>query len=62
MPIYEYRCAKCEHVFEVIEKHENRVQKQDCPKCKKRSGKLIESPNSFNYSLGRSFSRMRHGQ
>jgi putative FmdB family regulatory protein len=62
MPLYEYGCTKCEHTFEIIEKYEDRKEKQDCPKCGQKSGEYLDKTHAFTYSLKRSFSRMRHGQ
>ena len=62
MPLYEYKCSKCGHIFEEIEKYDNRKEKQECPECGKRTGKLVDEPQVFTYSQGRSFSRMRHGK
>ena len=44
MPIYEYKCLKCEHQFEVIQRFsDNPVE--ICPKCKKKKiKKLISAP------------------
>ena len=41
MPLYEYRCAKCEHVIQVLEKaHAN--GRHTCEKCgSRRMEKLI---------------------
>ena len=33
MPIYEYRCKKCEKVFEVIQKVEEGGDSLKCPSC-----------------------------
>ncbi|MFQ6083891.1 MAG: FmdB family zinc ribbon protein [Candidatus Aminicenantia bacterium] len=38
MPIYEYRCTKCGHKFEVLQNH-NRAPLQKCIKC---SGKIVK--------------------
>ena len=36
MPIYEYKCLKCKHQFEVIQKFsDNPVE--NCPECNKKS-------------------------
>ncbi len=45
MPIYEYRCIKCGHQFEVIQKLSDSPLKT-CPSCKGRLTKLI-SQTSF---------------
>lgn len=35
MPMYDYRCSECNHVFEQMEKIDNRKnpEKQPCPNC-----------------------------
>jgi len=43
MPIYEYRCKKCGHVMEVLEKADADGQHK-CPKCgKERMEKLVST-------------------
>ncbi|MGH0034871.1 MAG: FmdB family zinc ribbon protein [Myxococcota bacterium] len=46
MPIYEYRCDKCEHEFE----REQRISDdpvKTCPKCRSRRVKRLISQTSF---------------
>jgi len=44
VPLYEFRCRKCGHRFEVIQKHDDPHPKK-CPKCGKRSiEKLLSAP------------------
>ncbi len=33
MPIYEFKCAKCEHLFEVMGSYREREKPHKCPKC-----------------------------
>jgi putative FmdB family regulatory protein len=34
MPIYEFKCNTCRHMFDVIESvHEHDEHKEKCPKC-----------------------------
>ncbi len=33
MPIYEYRCSKCTHQFEMIQGGSDKDSKITCPKC-----------------------------
>lgn len=33
MPVYEFKCGKCEHVFEVMGSYEEREKSHTCPKC-----------------------------
>ncbi len=46
MPIYDYKCSKCEHQFEVIQRFsENPVE--SCPACNKKTVKKLVSAPSF---------------
>ena len=45
MPIYEYRCKRCGHTLEVIQKFSDRPLRK-CPECAGRLEKLI-SRSSF---------------
>lgn len=40
MPIFEYRCAKCGHVMEMLHKSLN-AQKPKCEKCGAETDKLL---------------------
>jgi putative FmdB family regulatory protein len=33
MPVYEFKCGKCEHLFEVVGSYPEREKAQTCPKC-----------------------------
>lgn len=43
MPIYEYRCTKCGHRFEAIQKVSD-AHLSKCEKCKGKAERLISSP------------------
>ena len=43
MPIYEYRCTKCGHRFEVIQKVSD-AHISKCEKCKGKAERLVSSP------------------
>ena len=43
MPLYEYECTKCGHVFEVIQKFSDPPRKS-CPRCKGKLRKLPSAP------------------
>ena len=46
MPIYEYKCLKCEHQFEVIQRFtDNPVE--SCPECNNKSVQKLVSAPSF---------------
>jgi putative FmdB family regulatory protein len=42
LPLYEYKCDKCAHQFEKIEKH-NAPTTQKCPKCGGRAERMISA-------------------
>ena len=45
MPIYEYQCRKCEHLFDALQKI-NEEPLVDCPSCGENTLKrLISAPN-----------------
>jgi len=46
MPLYDFKCSKCGHVFESLEKHTITYKK--CPKCKKRANKVL---GSFSFKV-----------
>jgi len=33
MPVYEFKCSKCDHLFEVMGSYAEREKAQTCPKC-----------------------------
>ncbi len=43
MPLYEYECTKCGHVFEVIQKFSD-PPRISCPRCKGKLRKKISAP------------------
>src|SRR5205809_6717040 len=43
MPLHEYRCKKCGHTFEKIQKFSDPPVKK-CPKCKGKVEQLLSSP------------------
>jgi putative FmdB family regulatory protein len=53
MPIYEFRCLKCNHVFELLNlKQETKGIKMKCPKCKSPEVERILSSVSIGRSGG----------
>ena len=51
MPIYEYKCSKCEHQFEVIQRFsDNPVE--SCPECNEKQVKKLVSATSFRLKGG----------
>ncbi len=43
MPLFEYKCDKCGHVFEKIEKHSASSTKK-CPKCGAKAKRQLGAP------------------
>ncbi len=43
MPIYEYECRRCGHLFELIQKLSDKPR-QRCPECSGKVDRLISSP------------------
>ena len=43
MPIYEYRCVKCDHIFDVIQKVSD-APLTECPECGDRVEKCVSGP------------------
>lgn len=41
MPIYDYKCPACEHVFEKTVKMSNYLDAQDCPECNTKSDRTV---------------------
>ena len=45
MPIYDYKCSKCDHQFEVIQKFSDDPLKK-CPECNNNSiSKMVSAPS-----------------
>ena len=45
MPIYEYKCSKCEHQFEIIQRISD-IPIEVCPECNQPSvNKLVSAPS-----------------
>ena len=45
MPIYEYKCSKCEHQFEIIQRISD-IPVEVCPECSQTSvNKLVSAPS-----------------
>ena len=43
MPLYEYRCQKCKHAFEKLQKFSDKPQAK-CPKCGGRGKRQLSAP------------------
>lgn len=54
MPIYEYKCGKCHHKFDMIRHWSERGDKAVCPICANESKPQVSSPSLGNMdNLGR---------
>lgn len=51
MPIYEYRCASCGHVFEEIQRFSD-PDPDSCPSCKAKEVSRLISKSSFHLRGG----------
>lgn len=56
MPIYEYLCAPCDKIFEIIQKLD--VKKAACPVCKHTTKQKLISSGSFEL-IGQGFYKPR---
>ena len=52
MPIYEFKCSKCEEFFEVIVMGSGDDREINCPKCESREFQRVVS--TTNYAMGNS--------
>lgn len=43
MPIFEYQCQQCGHLFEVLKRSQSGSQTVTCPKCGKRDAERLLS-------------------
>jgi putative FmdB family regulatory protein len=41
MPVYDYRCEKCDHTVEVIKKISQSSEQETCPDCENYMNKMI---------------------
>lgn len=54
MPIYEFKCQKCDEFFELLVMGKNDEEDCKCPKCGAQSFERIMSRTNFNVSGGTS--------
>ena len=52
MPIYEFKCLKCEEFFELLVMSRNENDEIKCPKCGAQSFERVLSTTSFVTSSG----------
>ncbi len=50
MPIYEFKCLKCEEYFELLMMNQNEELDLKCPKCKSEEFERVVS--TTNYAMG----------
>ncbi len=50
MPIYEFKCSKCDHFFELIVMGSQKDEAVTCPKCQ--SSEFERVVSSTNYAMG----------
>lgn len=48
MPIYEYECEDCKHVFEELQKFSD-PPVEECPKCHKKAVRRLISPSAAHF-------------
>ena len=59
MPIYEFKCSKCEEFFEVIVMGSDKDESVGCPKCKSNEFERVISKT--NFTMGSSSSGQPKG-
>ncbi|MBU1567070.1 MAG: zinc ribbon domain-containing protein [Proteobacteria bacterium] len=52
MPIYEYKCAACGHIFEILNTSSNKETEVQCRKCQSNDVGKILSVGSFRRGSG----------
>jgi putative FmdB family regulatory protein len=52
MPIYEFKCSKCEAFFEVIVMGSDNNDVAGCPKCKSKEFERVVSKTNFTMGSG----------
>jgi len=50
MPIYEFKCLKCEHFFELLIMNDEDMVELECPECKSEEFERVMS--ATNYAMG----------
>ena len=53
MPIYEFKCLKCEEFFELLVMSKNDDEELKCPKCGEQSFERVISTTSYVTAPGR---------
>jgi putative FmdB family regulatory protein len=69
MPLYEYKCPKCELEFELLRPYSKADNAAPCPKCKSKAKRAMSSFTAFEFDhvgmryfvTGAGNSRSKHG-
>lgn len=56
MPVFEYKCSKCNTKFEVLHKSSVKQDEVSCPKCSSTENKKLFSAFSASVNSGSDFS------
>ena len=54
MPIYEFKCSKCEHFFELLMINNDDMVEMKCPKCDSEDFERVLSTTNYNMGNGQS--------
>ena len=54
MPIFEFKCTKCEEFFEIIVMASDNNDSVQCPKCESKEFERVVSKTNFNMGSGSS--------
>jgi len=57
MPIYEFKCLKCSHVFELLVMNSDDRVEMCCPQCRSENFERIISTTSYSMAAGSSGAR-----
>ena len=57
MPIYEFKCLECSHVFELLQMNSDEKVEMCCPECKSENFERIISTTHYSMAPGASGAR-----
>jgi putative FmdB family regulatory protein len=52
MPLYEFKCLKCEHFFEILVMNDKDQIEMKCPQCKSEAFERVLSTTSYAMGSG----------
>ena len=52
MPIFEFRCQDCQHIFELLVMNEDNTVEMKCPSCDSETFERVMSTTSFSVGGG----------